>query len=238
MPLQCFQVHQRNGALASFLILAICLGTTLAFGRSADKNTSASRVKIVYIGDSVTAGYGMDDRKAYPWLIQKKFEAKKIPTDTTNASVSGSLSSSAPGRIRWILKSKPDVVVLALGGNDGLKATPPKEIETQLREAIQIAVDQKIVVVLAGFKMFANLGTKYTTEFEGVYQDLAKISGVIFIPFLLEGVGAQPKLNLPDGKHPNEKGHQAIAELAYPTIVKAVNRVIESRKDHKKLSTN
>jgi acyl-CoA thioesterase-1 len=192
--------------------------------------------RIVYLGDSVTAGFGIDDKKAYPWIVHDQLRKKRLDIETVNASVSGSLSSSAVGRVKWILKSKPDVLVLALGGNDGLKGTPVSEIEKNLRQAIELAQKERVVVVLAGFKMFTNLGATYTRDFELVYTTLSKIDGVILIPFLLEGVGAVPELNLADGKHPNEKGHQKIATVASPFIAKAVQRASQSRENQKKLS--
>ena len=137
--------------------------------------------------------------------------------------VSGSTTASALSRLTWYLRDRPDILLLALGANDGLRGLPTLQIKHNLAETIELSLSKGIRVVLAGMKMPPNYGENYTLKFEKVFHELAKEYGITFIPFLLEGVAGDPKLNLPDGIHPNEPGHQIIAELVYKTIVKLVN---------------
>jgi acyl-CoA thioesterase I len=120
--------------------------------------------------------------------------------------------------MRWLLKSKPDLVLLALGANDGLRGLKVSELEKNLSETILIAQKEKVSVVLAGMQMPPNYGEKYTTEFAAAFPKIAKKYKIKLIPFLLEGVAADSKLNLADGVHPNEKGHQVLADSVYKAL--------------------
>lgn len=176
--------------------------------------------KLVLIGDSLTEGFGVSRERAYPAILQKKIEAAGKNWKVMNSGVSGSTSASAPSRVEWILRQRPDLILLALGGNDGLRGTNVKSMEEGLAKAIEKCQQAKVTVILAGMKLPPNLGRQYNREFEGVFPRLAKKYGIPLIPFLLENVGGYPKLNLPDGIHPNEKGHEIIAETVFKALEK------------------
>lgn len=184
---------------------------------------TAATKTIVFVGDSITAGYGVKKDEGFPERIGEILKSEKIDVKIVNGGISGSVTADADRRIRWYLKSKPDVIVLALGANDGLKGTPVKVIKTNLEKAIDVAKAEKAKVLLAGMRVFENLGADYTKEFAKVFSDLAKEKRVAFIPFLLEGVALDKNLNQDDGKHPNAKGHEVIAKRVAPEISKLLS---------------
>jgi acyl-CoA thioesterase-1 len=175
---------------------------------------------ILMLGDSLTEGSGVRKTQAYPYLVEQKLKAKGFSSiKVTNAGVSGSTSASALSRLKWHLRSTPDILLLALGANDGLRGLSTVQMKRNLAKTIELALSKGVRVVLAGMKMPPNYGAEYTREFEKVFYQLAKEYDVVFIPFLLEGVAGDPKLNFPDGLHPNEQGHQIIAESVYKTLL-------------------
>ena len=176
--------------------------------------------KLIVLGDSLTEGYGVAKEAAFPALLEKKIhnELKKNQWSVVNAGVSGSTTASAASRLNWLLKSKPDMMIFALGANDGLRGLKVAESEKNLDQAIQRAKDQKIKVILGGLYMPPNYGKEYTDEFKNMYEKLAKKHQVLFIPFILDKVAGDPKYNLADGIHPNEKGHAIIAENVFKAI--------------------
>lgn len=182
-------------------------------------STFAAQKKLVVLGDSLSEGYGVAKEAAYPALVEKKLhDAGKTEWSIVNASVSGSTTASAIGRMKWIFKSKPDVVLLALGANDGLRGLKVEESEKNLDEAVKYAQSQKVRVILAGLYMPPNYGKEYTTQFKKMYEDVAKKYKLAFIPFLLENVGGNPKYNQADGIHPNEEGHKIIADNIFKVL--------------------
>jgi acyl-CoA thioesterase-1 len=179
---------------------------------------------VLMLGDSLTEGTGLRKNQAYPYLVEQKLRAQGFSSiKVINAGVSGSTSASALSRLKWHLRSTPEILLLALGANDGLRGLSTVQMKRNLAKTIELALSKGVRVVLAGMKMPPNYGAEYTREFEKVFYQLAKEYDVVFIPFLLEGVAGDPKLNFPDGLHPNERGHQIIAELVYKTLVKLEN---------------
>lgn len=175
----------------------------------------SSPKKVLILGDSISDGYGVETSLAYPALVEKELQSQKLNVQVVNGSISGSLSSSGPGRLKWQLKSKPQIVILQLGGNDALKGTPPPVIKENLRKTIQLAKQNQVQVLLAGMRIFQNYGTPYANAFERIFPELAREEKIPLIPFILEGVGGQKDLNLPDGIHPNEKGHLIVSQTVY-----------------------
>ncbi len=175
----------------------------------------SSPKKVLILGDSISDGYGVETVLAYPALVEKELQSQKLNVQIVNGSISGSLSSSGPGRLKWQLKSKPQIVILQLGGNDALKGTPPPVIKENLRKTIQLAKQNQVQVLLAGMRIFQNYGTPYANAFERIFPELAREEKIPLIPFILEGVGGQKDLNLPDGIHPNEKGHLIVSQTVY-----------------------
>lgn len=182
--------------------------------------SQATSKKLVVIGDSLTEGYGVAKEKAWPALLEKKLIEAKKNYQVVNSGVSGSTSASGPSRMSWQLKSKPDVIVLALGANDGLRGTSVKNLEDNLNKSIDLAKKAKVKVILAGMMMPPNYGESYAKDFAGAFKRVAKKHKVPLIPFLLEKVGGVAELNLTDGIHPNEKGHAVIAETVFKAIEK------------------
>lgn len=181
-------------------------------------SVSFAAKRIVFLGDSLTEGYGVAREAAYPSLIQEKIKADKLDWVVVNAGVSGSTSASALSRLRWQLKNKPDIVVLALGANDGLRGLKVSEMEKNLAETIELAQKEKVRVILVGMLMPPNYTREYAKDFREVFPRLAKKYHVPLIPFLLDGVAIHPELNQADGLHPNEKGHVIIADRVYAAI--------------------
>ncbi|AHI04754.1 lipase/acylhydrolase domain-containing protein [Bdellovibrio bacteriovorus W] len=180
---------------------------------------SFAQKKLIVLGDSLTEGYGVAKEAAYPALLEKKLhESGKKEWTVINAGVSGSTSASALSRMKWLFKNKPDVVLLALGANDGLRGLDVDASEKNLNAAIEYASKEKVRVILAGLYMPPNYGKAYTDKFKNMYESLAKKHKLTFIPFILDKVGGDPKYNLPDGIHPNEAGHKIISENVFKAI--------------------
>lgn len=192
-----------------FVILLLLLVSSTAFGQT-----------ILFLGDSLTEGYQLAKEDAYPALVEKELKKTRKEIKVINGGVSGATTASGMKRLDWYLKAKPDIMVLALGANDGLRGMKLSETEKNLSQVIEKARSRNIDVILAGMKMPTNMGEKYRADFENIFPKLAKKYSLPLIPFLLEGVGGQPSLNLPDGIHPNPKGHEVMA--------KTVLKVLES----------
>jgi acyl-CoA thioesterase-1 len=177
---------------------------------------SAQAKTLVMLGDSLTEGYGVAKEKAYPALVEKKLHAAgKTEWKVVNSGVSGSTSASAPSRLQWALKTNPDAVFIALGANDGLRAIKPAATKENLLKTVKAAREKKVRVFVAGMEMPPNFGKEYQAEFRKVFSDVAKEEKVEFMPFLLKDVGGLPKMNLDDGIHPNEAGHEKVAENVF-----------------------
>lgn len=170
----------------------------------------------------MTEGYGISKENAYPALLEKKLneylkETKKDKQiKIVNAGVSGSTSSSGLSRLKWHLKQPASVVVIALGANDGLRGQSIENLTKSLNEMTDFAKAQKAKVVIAGMKLPQNYGVDYIKKFEASFVEVSKNKNTLLIPFLLDGVAADKSLNLSDGVHPNEKGHQVLADKLFP----------------------
>ena len=176
-------------------------------------SVQAGSFKIVCLGDSITEGYGLEKEQAYPELLQRKLRAAGIDATVTNAGISGSTSASAPARTKWVLKSKPDWIILALGANDGLRGLPTGAMEKSLAEAIRLARAGGAKVLFSGMKVPPNFGAAYSKKFEAIFAKVAKAEKPeIFDPFLLSGVGGEKGYNQADGIHPNAEGQAILAE--------------------------
>ncbi len=172
------------------------------------------RRTIIFFGDSLTAGYGVDLDEAFPALIQKKIDAAHLPWRVINAGLSGETTAGGRRRIDWILKQRVDCLVLELGGNDGLRGFAPAVTRTNLQDIIDHvrAANPQVRLLLAGMMMPPNYGEDQTREFAAVYPALAEKNHVALIPFLLEGVGGRAELNQSDGIHPTAQGHALVAD--------------------------
>jgi acyl-CoA thioesterase-1 len=174
--------------------------------------TIQAATNILFLGDSLSEGVGVDENQAFPRLVENNLRLKEIDVSVTNGGVSGSTSASGEGRLKWHLKNKIDVVVLELGANDGLRGLKISDTEKNLRRIISIAKSKKIKVLLVGLLMPPNYGKKYTTEFERMYKHISDVEKIPLMPFILKEVAGIAKLNQADGIHPNAKGHEIIAK--------------------------
>lgn len=181
---------------------------------------AAERRRVVFLGDSITAGYGLDPSEAYPALLQQKIDAAGIPFQVVNAGLSGDTTTGGLRRIDWVLKQPVDILVVALGGNDGLRGIPVQLTRSNLLAILRKASahDPRIRCVIAGMQMPPNLGQVYTDQFKALFPSVASEATAGLVPFLLEGVGGKPDLNQPDQIHPTAAGHQIIAETVWKTL--------------------
>lgn len=195
-----------------FLVAACLLATGAA-------NAAAPRTLLFY-GDSLTAGYGLDPDEAYPALIQQKADAAGLAWRVVNAGLSGETTAGGLRRLDWILRQPVDIFVIELGGNDGLRGLAPDVTRANLQTMIDRIRTRypHVTIVLAGMQIPTNMGPVYAEAFARIYPELAQKNGVALIPFLLAGVGGVPELNLPDGIHPTAEGHRIVAETVWATI--------------------
>ena len=200
------------------LMLFSCLvnlgGMTLAAAGDHVQVTTQPHAKTVLsFGDSLTAGYGLDPAQAFPALIQAKITARGWDFQVINAGLIGETTAGGRRRIDWVLQRPIAVLVPALGANDGLRGLPLADAKRNLQAIIDRTRDKypRVKIVLAGMQVPTNLGREYITGFRTIFPDLAAANAATLMPFLLEGVGGIPALNLPDGIHPNPAGHKIIA---------------------------
>jgi acyl-CoA thioesterase-1 len=176
---------------------------------------------VLVLSDSIGAGLHLAEHQAYPAALQRKLAAAGTPFHLVNASESGRTSAGGVGALDWTLRSEPDVVVIALGGNDGLRAIPIAETERNLRTMIERSRAAGARVLLLGVRIPENYGA-YAVEFDAIYPALAEEYGVAFVPFYMEGVGGVPELNLADGLHPTPEGHEKLAETVAPALAEVL----------------
>lgn len=189
-----------------------------------------STTYVLVLGNSLTAGYGLanPDADAYPALLQARLDDAGIEAQVVNAGVSGDTSAGGRRRIDWVLRRQPvDVLVLALGGNDGLRGLSPDSMQANLSAVIGSvrARNEEAAVVVAGMEAPPNMGDPYTAAFRQVFRDLAVEHDAALVPFLLDGVGGIPAMNQPDGIHPTPQGQQRLAANVWPVL----QRVLQDR---------
>jgi acyl-CoA thioesterase-1 len=187
---------------------------------SAKATPATATRNIVFLGNSLTAGYGLDISEAFPAIIQEKVDSLRLPYKVINAGLSGETTAGGRNRIDWILQQKVDIFVLELGGNDGLRGIPVSETASNLQFMIDRvkAKYPKAQIILAGMQIPPNMGSKYAGEFRAIFKRLADTNKVSLIPFLLEGVGGIPELNQSDGIHPTARGHKIVAENVWTVL--------------------
>jgi acyl-CoA thioesterase-1 len=173
---------------------------------------------VVFLGDSLTAGYGVDAEQAFPARVAEMLAGEGRPVRVVNAGVSGDTSAGGLARLDWLLRQKPAVLVVGLGANDGLRGQPPESTEANLVEIVRRARGSGARVLLLGMKIPPSYGPLYVRGFEGLYPRVAEATDVPLMPFLLDGVAAIPELNLADGIHPNAEGHRVIAANVAPYL--------------------
>ena len=219
----------------SLLLISTCLLLT-ACGRQAPPPAAtpepaaaaaapqAARPRIVFLGDSLTAGLGLEPAQSYPSLVGQRLAREGYPYEIVNAGVSGDTSAGGLRRLQWSLEGDVKVLVVALGANDGLRGLSPAEMKKNLAAVIEQASAKGVTIVLAGMEAPPNFGADYTRQFRDVYRELAQQYRVRFIPFLLLGVAGNGSFNQSDGIHPNVRGAQMVADLVWAELKPALTR--------------
>lgn len=211
---------------AALVILIFCLNcnpktdtaqTTNSADSVATATTTASAKKkvIVFFGNSLAAGYGLENTAdAFPNRIGARIDSLGLPYRVVNAGLSGETTAGGRSRVGWVLRQPADIFVLELGGNDGLRGIPLNSSRANLQAIIDTVrlKNPTAQIVIAGMQIPPNLGRAYTNEFRAIFKELATKNNAVLIPFLLENVGGNPKLNQPDGIHPTAEGHRIVAE--------------------------
>ncbi|HEX3718525.1 MAG TPA: arylesterase [Verrucomicrobiae bacterium] len=181
---------------------------------------AAARKTVVVLGDSLAAGYGVEQEEAYPALLQEKINAAALPFKIVPAGVSGDTTADGLSRLDWLLKRKVDVLIVELGGNDGLRGIPVAVIRSNLQAIIDHAQKKypDIKIIIAGMRMPANLGPDYVDAYAKVFPEVATKNHAALVPFLLAGVGGEVTLNQADGIHPTPEGQKIVAENVWKVL--------------------
>jgi acyl-CoA thioesterase-1 len=197
---------------AGIALLLGLLSTPVASAGSGEK-------VVVALGDSLTAGLGVAVEEAWPALVDARLRREGYPYRVVNAGVSGDTTAGGLRRVDWVLRSRPDVAVVALGANDGLRGLGTEAMEANLLAIVDRLRAGGARVLVVGMEVPPNYGAAYARAFRGVFVDVARRTGAALMPFLLDGVAADPRLNQADGIHPNTAGHRAIAERIWPHLI-------------------
>jgi acyl-CoA thioesterase I len=180
--------------------------------------TTAPRPRVVVLGDSLTAGLGLDRAEAYPAVLQRRIDAAGYRFEVVNAGVSGDTTAGGLSRLDWSLDGDVRILIVALGGNDGLRGLPPGDMKRNIETIVSRARSRGIAVLLAGMESPTNMGSDYQRRFHDVFPAVAREQRVAFLPFLLEGVAGRADLNQRDGIHPTAEGARAIADRLWPIL--------------------
>ncbi|TAH67114.1 MAG: arylesterase [Rhodopseudomonas palustris] len=210
-------IERQASRICRRAVLAAALGLAVA-GPSFAQTVAERPLKLVALGDSLTAGYGLPASAAFPAKLQKALRDKGITVEISNAGVSGDTTSGGLARLDWSLPKDVDGVILELGANDALRGIDPQVARQSLEEILKRLKARNIPVLLCGMYAPPNYGEQYAAKFNAIYPELAKQYGVPLYPFFLEGVATVERLNQPDGLHPTEAGVDAIVANILPTV--------------------
>ncbi len=210
----------------AFMVIAGCSGNTdkTASTNAGDTTKAGSQKQaaknIVFFGNSITAGYGLEPNEAFSALIQQRLDSLGLPYNTINAGVSGETSAGGDARVNWILRKPVNVFVLELGANDGLRGIPVAETTGNLQSIINKVKSAypNAKIVLAGMQVPPNMGATYANNFKKMFEQLVNKNDLYFIPFILDGVGGEPLLNQDDGIHPNTEGEKIVMENVWAIL--------------------
>jgi acyl-CoA thioesterase-1 len=205
--------------------LSLLLAVTCTVQPALANNTAETMKRLVVLGDSLAAGYGLTAEEAFPVQLERALKQAGHKVTVINAGVSGDTTAGGLARLEWTLADVPDLVLIELGGNDALRGLPPEETLANLEAMLQRIRAAGIPVILAGMQAPRNLGEQYTTEFDQLYPQLARKYKVSFYPFFLDGVALDPALNQADGIHPNASGVVAIVGRILPVVESALRSI-------------
>ncbi|HEY1008817.1 MAG TPA: arylesterase [Daejeonella sp.] len=213
-----------------YLAISLFIVTSCGTGNNQGENTTkkdsvavsdtAQKKTILFFGNSLTAGLGVEPEEAFPALIGDKIDSLNLPYKIINAGLSGETTAAGKARINWILKQKVDVFVLELGANDGLRGIPVSETEENLQSIVdQVKIKYPDVkLVMTGMQVPPNMGSKYTSEFQVIFKRIADKNNMALVPFLLDKVGGIAEMNQSDGIHPTPAGHKILAENVWVVL--------------------
>ncbi len=210
-------------ALAACLVLGPLAGAADSLPQGIDPAT----VRIAVLGDSLSAGYGLQPAEGFPYRLEQALRERGMAVEVLNSGVSGDTTAGGLARLDWTLAAKPDLVLVELGGNDALRGIDPAFVEQNLDGILVALQDHQVQVLLAGMRAPRSLGERYEEEFNALFPRLAERHQVTFYPFFLEGVAGDPALNQPDGIHPNARG---VAEITRRILPLVEQLVVEIRK--------
>jgi acyl-CoA thioesterase-1 len=220
-------------AFAAVALVLLPAGCRRARDSGPERTPPASRSSsttsgplVVFLGDSLTAGLNIDEGQAYPALVERLLRDDGYAVRVQNAGVSGDTAAGGLRRLAWVLRQKPDVVVVALGGNDGLRGLDLATLEESLREILTGIRASGAKALLVGMKIPPSMGATYARRFEEIYTRLAREQRVPLVPFLLEGVAGHDDLLLPDGIHPKPEGHRIMAKTVLPYVRELVGGAV------------
>jgi len=231
---RCHHALRFTAAVAILSIAVACGGRSedrddvrprAASGGAPPKPSLAGRLRIVVLGDSLTAGLGLAPAEAYPSLLEERLKNQGLSFEVVNAGVSGDTSSGGLSRLDWALEGDVRILIVALGGNDGLRGLPPEQLQANLAQIIERAQARHIEVILAGMEAPPNYGRDYVVSFHKVYPALATRYGLTLVPFLLQGVAGTRQLNQPDGIHPTATGARIVADNVWAALEPVARRV-------------
>ena len=206
-------------------VLSVAFASHVAAGAPAPKPIpapSAKPIRILALGESLIQGYGLPPGTDFCSELERALRVRGANATVINAGVSGDTSAGGLARVEWSLADNPDAAIVEFGGNDALRGLSPTDTQQNIGAILATLKARRIPVLLAGLKSPRNMGADYTKEFDAVFPALAKTYGVVFYPFFLEGVAADPALNQPDGIHPNVKGVQLIVQRMMPSVFKLI----------------
>jgi len=195
--------------------LVLVMTLTIALNSAAAADTGRT---LMVFGDSLTAGYGLPRGESFPDKLGERLKKEGLNVEVLGRGVSGETTAGGLTRLEYTLRKNPDYVILALGGNDMLRAIDPRVTRANLKKMLEILKARKIPVMLAGMRVYGNLGPNIDKAYVEMYKDLADEYGAVLYPFFLDGVVADPALNLPDGIHPNQKGIAVMVERILPAV--------------------
>ncbi len=231
--------HRRTHGTAALLLMVLAASAALGWGCRRDAPApppapgvagaiapAGTPVRVVALGDSLTAGYGLHADQAYPALLEARLRSAGLAVEVVNAGVSGDTSAGGLRRVDWALDGEVRVLIVALGGNDALRGLSVDDLRRNLAGILDRARDRGLKVVLAGMEAPPNLGPAYTRSFRRVYQDLAGEYDAALLPFLLDGVAGVASLNQGDGIHPNVEGTVRVTDNLFPLVERAVRSVV------------
>ncbi len=213
-------------------LINLTIGLAMLFGvpaAHAANQEAGRKIHIVAFGDSLTAGFGLNPGQGFPDVLQMALKARGHNVEVINAGVSGDTTAAGLARLDWAVGEEADAVIVELGANDALRGQPPAETRANLDTILTRLRARGLPILVAGMRSPENWGSDYRDRFDAIFADLAAKHGALLYPFFLAGVATDPKLNLPDGLHPNQRGIAIIVEGILPKVEALIDRVKQVR---------